>query len=371
MRPDSRMKKLVTVIGTRPQFIKYAALNGCLKENFNEVLIDTGQHYDANLSSHFQKEFNIPNVTHRLQLVESHPGRQLAEIILRLDHLFEMEKPEIVLCFGDTTSALAAALSAIKRGIEVIHLEAGERNFTAEEIRVPVRSIPEETNRVLTDHLSSLLICASQRGFSNLIAESVTGAVYFAGDIMYDLYLRQLDSILSTSTILEQFNLIPQSYYYCTVHRAINTDSATRLTTILDALFSLDSPVVFPLHPRTRKELEKWQLFERLESSDQIHVLEPLTYADSIMLSRQAKRVLTDSGGVLREAFFGQVPSVCLDDTTAWLDIIHSGWSFLAGANTDRILQGTQTPTPTMHPELFGTGNAVEHTMAALNRCYN
>jgi UDP-N-acetylglucosamine 2-epimerase len=362
---------VLTVIGTRPQLIKYAAVFQALREAFAEVLVDTGQHYDRNLAGVFFEELALPRPRHVLfPRVGSVPA-QLGALVAELGDLVEAERPDLLLCFGDTTSTLAATLAAVKLGVPVAHVEAGERNFRADGTRVPPASIPEETNRVVADHLATLRLCASARAVRNLAAEGVTEGVVRTGDILAELFRRHGERLATRSRVLGELGLEPGEYVYATCHRALNTDDPARLASIATALGRIDRPVVFPLHPRTRKMLLRFGLFDVLARQRNVKTVDPVGYADSLALGRSAWRIVTDSGGLVREAFFHGVPSVLIDDTTEWIDLIESGWSRIAGADPDAIVAEVGRPQPAHRPDPFGEGDAVTATVEALQRCFH
>lgn len=365
-------KKIVTVIGTRPQFIKYSVLSSAINENFSEILIDTGQHYSKNLSDFFIDELNIPRPKYRFNIKDSVPLSQISTMIFQLHKIMEKEKPLAMLCFGDTNSTLSAAIVASKINVPFAHIEAGERNFDSKGKIVHPFSITEETNRVITDHLSSLLLCSSKRAVKNLKAETVKGKIEFTGDIMYDLYQQSIKKVKTQSKILKELNLKPRSYYFCTVHRAINTDSKTRLVNLFEALKNLDKPVVFPMHPRTRKAIEGFGLSGKFSRIKNLLILEPVGYHDSLMLNYNAEFVLTDSGGVVREAYFSGVPSVMLDDTSEWKDLFLTGWSVLAGDNSRLIVNSIKNfKRPKARVSFFGNGHASNKTISAIKNWLN
>jgi UDP-GlcNAc3NAcA epimerase len=359
--------KLLTVIGTRPQFIKYAAIASELHACFEACIVDTGQHYDRNLSGIFLEEFQLPAPTRTLSSRSDDAVEQMIRMMEQIREVIVTEQPSAVLCFGDTNSTLAAALTAVKSSLPVAHIEAGERNFTADEKRISSYLIPEETNRIAVDHVSSLLLCASQRAMRNLSEEHVSGAAVLTGDIMYDLYLRNIDMITTPLEILSRWHLQPHAYYYCTIHRPVNTDDPRRLKEIFSAFSRLDKPVIIALHPRTQKMLRQFGLYNDLLTNSHTRVIDPVCYSDSIILNKYADAVITDSGGVMREAYFNRVKSVCVDDTTAWIDVCRCGWSTLTGVDRDRILSALDAPVPDEAPPLFGDGHAVEKTIASLS----
>lgn len=365
-------KKIVTVIGTRPQFIKYSVLSSAINENFNEILIDTGQHYSKNLSDFFIDELNICRPKYRFNIKDSVPLSQISAMIFQLHKIMEKEKPAAMFCFGDTNSTLSAAIVATKMGVPFAHIEAGERNFDSKGRIVHPFSITEENNRVVADQLASLLLCSSKRAVENLKTESVKGRIKFTGDILYDLYLQSIKKVKAQSKILKELNLKPRTYYFCTVHRAINTDSRSRLINLFEALKNLDKPVVFPMHPRTRKALEGFGLLEKVTKIKNLLILEPVGYRDSLMLNHCAAFVLTDSGGVVREAYFSGVPSVMLDDSSEWRDLFLSGWSVLAGDNSRLIVNSVKNfRRPATHFSFLGNGHASNKTISAIKNWLN
>jgi UDP-GlcNAc3NAcA epimerase len=360
------VKRVLIVFGTRPQFIKLAALAPLLPGRLDAIVVDTGQHYDRDLAGQFLSELEIAEPDVVLDAERSGGLPQIADILLKLEQTITASEPDAVICIGDTNSTLAAGLTAVKLNVPLIHIEAGERSFRGDGSRIAPWTVPEETNRLLTDAISSLLLCASVRATRNLSSEKVRGESVHTGDLMLDLYIRNLDRALDECSVLAELGLESRGYYFCTVHRAINTDDPIRLKAIVGSLTRMDLPVLLSLHPRTRAVLESHDLLGRLAGDSGITVLPPLCYRDSIALSHEAHCVLTDSGGVTREAFFGGVRSVILDDTTAWLDIVESGWSVLAGANACAIGEGVAQAAPFHMPQIFGDGCAADRTVAAI-----
>ncbi len=361
------MTRLLAVIGTRPQFIKYAALAPALEAAFSTYLVDTGQHYDPELSSLFLEELTIRRPDRVLDGRRDGVAGQLADMIEGVDASIREASPDALLCMGDTNSTLAAALAGLKNGIPVAHIEAGERNFREDEQRIAPWSAPEEVNRMMVDQGSSLLLCASRRGLANLVEEGRGADAVFTGDLMWELYRRVADRMVATSEILPELGLTPGTFIFCTVHRAGNTDDRSRLESIVSALEAQALPVVFPVHPRTLARLNEAGLFERLSAAPGVRMIDPIAYGDSVALSHEAACVITDSGGVTREAFFAGVPSVILEENTAWIDIVRSGWAVLAGADRARILEGVNRPAPESRPDIFGDGHAARHIVDALS----
>ena len=347
--------KIVSIVGARPQFIKAAALSRVLRVRHDEILVHTGQHYDPQLSDVFFAELEFPPPDYHLGVGSDTHARQVARMLVGVEEALVKERPDRVLVYGDTNSTLAGALAAAKLGLPLAHVEAGLRSFD--------RTMPEELNRVLTDHCADLLLCPSSLAVSNLAAEGIRDGVHLVGDVMYDSLLRQVERGLLNEAHLGQWDLSPRGYALATVHRAANTDDATRLSSILAALGMLPEPVVFPVHPRTRKAM----LDARLAPSANVRLIDPLGYRDMLLLECNARCVLTDSGGVQKEAFFFGVPCVTLRDETEWPETVECGWNMLAGCDADRIVAAAGRPLPQgERPLLFGDGHAAEKIIDVL-----
>lgn len=344
--------KILTVVGARPQFIKACMLSKQFESqaSIKEVMVHTGQHYDDNMSSVFFEQLKLPKPNYNLGVGSGTHGKQTAVMLTELEQVMFVEKPDIVLVYGDTNSTLAGSLAASKLHIPVAHVEAGLRSFN--------KKMPEEINRVLTDHLSSWLFCPSQTAIENLKQEGIQKGVIETGDIMYDAVLYYKPFALQYSTIMTDLKLKPKDYYLATIHRAENTDDPQKLKALLEAFEQLDHPVIFPLHPRTKYKIQQWNLNDLICSAN-IKIVEPLNYFDMISVESQAKVILTDSGGVQKEAYMLGVPCVTLRDETEWVETVHAGWNQLTGANTRSILEAVRTiKTPKDRPFLFGDGSA-------------
>src|SRR5262245_80001 len=309
--------KVATVIGARPQFIKCAPLSSELRKVAREVLIHTGQHYDDNMSQVFFRELNLPTPDYNLRVGSGPQGAQAGEMLKRIEAVLLKERPDSVLVYGDTNSTLAGALAAAKLHIPVAHVEAGLRSFN--------RRMPEEINRVVTDHLSTLLFCPTQAAVRNLASEGITEGVHAAGDVMYDTTLAAVARAESDSTILEILGLRPKSYAVATIHRAENTDDSPRFLQIL-AWFEEAAhmrPVIMPIHPRTRRVVAS------LGAPKGVRLIDPLGYIDMTRLVHEAAAIFTDSGGLQKEAYFHRVPCVTLREETEWVETIEAGWNRL------------------------------------------
>ncbi|MDQ0255343.1 UDP-N-acetylglucosamine 2-epimerase [Evansella vedderi] len=344
--------KIITVIGARPQFIKAACISRLRPSIVKEIIIHTGQHYDDNMSTVFFKQLHIPEPDYYLNVGSGTHGTQTARMIEGIEKILFNEEPDIVLVYGDTNSTLAGSLAASKLHIPIAHVESGLRSFN--------KKMPEEINRVITDHLSSLLFCPTHTALDNLKKEGIVSNVHLVGDIMHDSVLYYKTKAHKQSDILTRLNLSAKKFYLTTVHRAENTDDPNRLTSILKTISQLDHDVVFPLHPRTKKQIEKHQLHIYL-SSPHIKVTDPLNYLDMLMLESEAKMILTDSGGVQKEAYLFKVPCITLRDETEWIETVTEGWNHVTGVNTQLILNTIdQFKLPPKHPALFGNGRSAE-----------
>jgi len=296
--------KIVSIIGARPQFIKAAAISRELRQEHTEFLVHTGQHYDDNMSAIFFDELDIPEPDINLGVGSGLHGQQTARMLVEIEKILLDEKPNWVLVYGDTNSTLAGALAASKLHIPVAHVEAGLRSFN--------KDMPEEINRILTDHVSDLLLCPSQTAIDNLAYEGITKGVHLVGDVMYDALMFAVERAEIKSTILKKLGIKEKTYLLATVHRAENTDDEKRLKNILDAFDALDEPIIFPVHPRTKKAMQKIGYLP----AKHIQLIEPVGYMDMVILAKSARMVLTDSGGLQKESYWLGVPCITLRDET-------------------------------------------------------
>jgi len=349
--------KVATIVGARPQFIKAAPVSRWLRLHHREVLIHTGQHYDDLLSEVFFRELEIPTPDYNLGVGSASHGRQTGEMLARVEEVLLEEKPDWVVVYGDTNSTLAAALAAAKLHIPVAHVEAGLRSYN--------RKMPEEINRVLTDHLSSLLFCPTDTAVRNLVREGITQGVHKVGDVMYDLALWGLEVAEQKSTILETLGIEPGGYLLATIHRPNNTDDPGNLSAIVSALNDVAETVIFPAHPRTQKALKHWGI--HLNSN--VRITEPVGYLDMLVLEKNARMILTDSGGVQKEAYILGVPCVTLREETEWVETVEAGWNILVGASRERIVEAVRNFNPTgERPPLFGDGHASQRIVEILTQ---
>jgi UDP-N-acetylglucosamine 2-epimerase len=348
----------LTVVGARPQFIKAAPVSRALRAAGHiEFLVHTGQHYDHNMSRVFFEEMNIPEADLNLEVGSGTHGLQTAQMLIGLEKSMQEQKPDRVLVYGDTNSTIAGALAAVKSAIPVAHVEAGLRSFN--------RTMPEEHNRVLTDHCSDQLFCPTTTAVQNLSREGITKGVQLVGDTMLDAVIEFGNIAGARSRILEDLELKPRGYLLATLHRPYNTDVPENLRHILEAFAALNETVVFPVHPRTRQRIEA---LTPLTTPANVKMIEPVGYLDMLMLERNARLVLTDSGGMQKEAFFFQVPCVTLRPETEWVETVAAGWNILAAANRDKIVTAVsdhQWPE-SAPPQLFGDGHAAEKIVSHL-----
>jgi UDP-GlcNAc3NAcA epimerase len=352
--------RVVTVVGARPQFIKAAPVGRALRAaGHAEFLLHTGQHYDAALSQVFFAELDLPEPDVNLGVGSGSHGWQTGQMLIGIEGVLQERRPDWVLVYGDTNSTLAGALAAAKLHLPLAHVEAGLRSFN--------RRMPEEINRVLTDHVADRLLCPSQTAVDNLAAEGITRGVYLVGDVMADALALAAERA-ERSDVLTRLGLAERGYLLVTVHRAENTDDVERLRAILGALCALDEPVVFPVHPRTRQRLEgAEELRSLLACARHMRLVEPVGYLDMVRLERSARMILTDSGGVQKEACWLGVPCVTLRDETEWVETVQAGWNVLVGTDPERILWAVRHFTPpASRPMLYGDGRAAERIVALL-----
>jgi len=343
--------KVASVVGTRPQFVKAAALSPEIRRRAEEVLIHTGQHYDEEMSRVFFDALHIPEPNYDLGIGSGSHGEQTGRMLAAVEEILEKEKPDSVLVYGDTNSTLAGALAAAKLHIPVGHIEAGLRSHN--------RSMPEEINRIMVDHISTLLFAPTRIAVENLKREGVEKGVHLVGDVMYDLAMRFASSSKSRET-LRAMGLESKSYLLTTVHRAGNTDDRNNLEAIVEALKECGRPVVFPIHPRTAKAIRAARIsFQR--SGDNVMRIKPVDYPTFISLLTGAEKVVTDSGGVQKEAYFFGIPCITLRDETEWPETVEAGWNILVGARKRAILKAIREFEPKGKPAMaFGDGHAAE-----------
>ncbi|MDQ3722322.1 MAG: UDP-N-acetylglucosamine 2-epimerase (non-hydrolyzing) [Actinomycetota bacterium] len=348
--------KIVTVIGNRPQFVKAAAVCGPLREEHDELLVHTGQHYDDELSAIFVRELDVPAPDIELGLGGGSNTEQTARMLGALGDLLADERPAAVLVYGDTNSTLAGALAAAQARIPVAHVEAGMRSFD--------RAMPEELNRVVTDHVSDLLLVPSQNAADNLAREGAAGAVQVVGDVMVDVARLLAPRAREDDGPLQAAGVVAGAYVLVTAHRAGTVDDPERLARLVELLVGVELPVVLPLHPRTRARLEAAGLLAGLEGA--VTLLPPLGPLAFAALLTRARAVLTDSGGVQKEAYLAGVPCVTLRDSTEWAETVEAGWNVLVDLDAAGAYAALARESPPQRPQLYGDGHAADRVVAAM-----
>lgn len=321
--------KIVTIVGARPQFIKASLFSKEFRKKNTEILINTGQHYDVNMVDIFFNELDIPKPDYNLSVGSGLHGHQTSEMLTKIEKILIHENPKSVLVYGDTNSTLAGSLAASKLNIPIIHIEAGLRSFN--------RKMPEEVNRIITDHVSALLLCPSVAAVQNLEKEGINEGVFNVGDIMLDSLAAAFEKS-KLSTILEENNLVEKKYILLTLHRAENTDDLQRLKNIFETLTLVEEKIICPLHPRTKKALNDFNMFDSLSKNKNLHFIEPLGYINLVRLVSSSKLVLTDSGGLQKEAYWLKIPCITLREETEWVETVESGWNKVVGVDPIKIL---------------------------------
>ena len=346
---------IINIVGARPQFIKVKpVIEELEKKQIEHILIHTGQHYDYTMSQIIFDDLNIPAPDCDLGIGSHTHGKQTALMLEKIEEVLLETRPKIVVVYGDTNSTLAGALAAVKLHIPVAHIEAGLRSFN--------RRMPEEINRVLTDHVSSLLFCPTETAIDNLKKEGIVKEVYLAGDVMYDVFLES-EKLIEKRTILSKLNLKPKEYLLLTIHRQENTDKPEKLKSILIAASKTGKNIVFPVHPRTKKAIQKI----KLENLENLSFIEPVGYLDMLSLEKYAAMILTDSGGVQKEAYFSEVPCITLRNETEWVETLEDGWNILAGSNKEIIVKSLKyfSPKRPQHKH-FGDGKTAKRIVGML-----
>lgn len=340
--------RFASVVGARPQFIKLAPVSRALRQGHEELIIHTGQHYDYRMSALFFDELMVPTPDYHLEIGSASHGAQTGRMLEAIEQVLMKERPDWVIVYGDTNSTLAGALAGAKLHIPIAHVEAGLRSFK--------RTMPEEINRVVTDHLSDHLFCPTETARKHAYNEGITRGVEVVGDVMYDILLQVQPKIdAHAQALLPTLGVVPQAYVLVTVHRAANTDDPEAMREIAYALNKLEMPVIFPVHPRTRACLERFDIIW----GKNVQLIEPVGYIDMLALERAAYRIFTDSGGVQKEAFLLRVPCVTLRGETEWPETVEAGWNVLVGTGCQAIIEafGRSMPEPPQQNP-FGDGHA-------------
>ncbi|MDO9546471.1 MAG: UDP-N-acetylglucosamine 2-epimerase (non-hydrolyzing) [Pelolinea sp.] len=341
--------KIIHIVGARPQFVKAAMVSRAWNSSDEEYIFHTGQHYSPEMSKLFFDELNLQKPDRNLNLGGGNHAEQTSGMLLGIDRYIEEIHPDHIVIYGDTNSTLAGALAASKRGIPLSHVEAGLRSFN--------RSMPEEINRVVGDHLSNFLFCPTEESKRNLVAEGIKENVYLVGDVMADALYFFLKIASKQSNILVSLDLQPKSYCLVTTHRSGNVDIKSNLKQIIDGLGGIDQPIILPLHPRTKKMLKVFDL----HFSENVQLIDPVGYLDMLMLENNAECILTDSGGIQKEAYLLGVRCITMRDETEWVETVDAGWNYLAGADHEKISKSFYDFHPKEHrQQIYGSGDAAD-----------
>ncbi len=354
------MYKIIQIVGTRPEFIQMVQISKELvRNNLDEIIVHTGQHYDYEMNKIFFEQLNIPEPNYYLEVGSSSHGYQTGEMLKKVEKVLFEQKPDMVLVYGDTNSTLVGALAATKIHIKIGHVEAGLRSFD--------KRMPEEINRILTDHVSDLLFAPTETAVKNLYNEGLKNGVHLTGDVMYDSLLDNIKIAEEKSEILEDLEINPKEYFLATVHRSENTDKE-KLKNIIDAFLESGEQIVFPVHPRTLKNLKDYKIYDAPNKSAKVFLIKPVGYLDMLFLVKNAKKILTDSGGVQKQAYFLKVPCITLRDTTEWVETVNDGWNILCGADREKILQAIRCfkPNREVYTSKFGDGKTSEKIVEIL-----
>jgi UDP-GlcNAc3NAcA epimerase len=344
-----RFMKTIHVVGARPQFVKAAMVSRALKNRGEEFILHTGQHYSENMSRLFFSELKLPEPDINLEIGSGSHAEQTSGMLLGIDRYLETVQPDWMIVYGDTNSTLAGALAAAKREIPIAHVEAGLRSFN--------RSMPEEINRLVSDHLSTLLFCPTDQAVENLAQEGITRGVHQVGDVMADSLLVFREIAEKKSPVLQTLNLEPRGYALATVHRGGNTDVRENLAAIIDGFSRIDFELIFPMHPRTQKMMAEFGL----KIPANLRVIEPVGYLDMLMLESNAECILTDSGGIQKEAYLLGVRCITLREETEWVETVSAGWNCLTGANSNAIKARFDDFHPrNERPQIYGDGHAAD-----------
>ena len=347
--------KIISVVGARPQFIKLAILSKELRENHNEIIIHTGQHYDDNMSRYFFEEMQIAKPDYNLNIGSGSHGKQTAEMLIGLEDIFLHQKPDVVITFGDTNTTLATGLAATKLNIPVAHVEAGLRSHN--------REMPEEINRILTDHISDYLFAPTLTAMENIKIENLYGKPFLVGDVMYDSLLYYGKIAEQNSRILKILKLKQKEYILLTLHRPYNVDNIQKLQNIFSALKQTKRFIVLPVHPRSRKMIESTNTI----IPENISIIEPLGYLDFIFLQKHSEKIITDSGGIQKEAYLNGIPCITIRPETEWIETVKAGWNVLVGDKKDQLIENCLHFKPSHNrPRYFGDGNSSKKIISIL-----
>lgn len=341
--------KILSIVGARPQFIKLAPLSKALRKMFNEVIVHTGQHFDEEMSALFFQELEIPEPDFNLNISGGDHGEQTGRMLISIEEIILKEKPDLTLVFGDTNSTLAGSLAATKLNVKLLHIEAGLRSFN--------KGMPEEINRIISDHISDYLFAPTKTALNNLINEGMLKQAFLSGDIMVDSLKQNLEKSNKFSNIMEILSIDSNKFYLLTLHRPYTVDNPDNLKLILDKLSSLDKEIIFPVHPRTKKIIES----SEIRISNKIKLIKPVGYLDFIMLEQTAEKIITDSGGIQKEAYIFKKPCITLRSETEWIETVDDGWNILLLPNNNNFCESILKFTPTeKQRDVFGSDVAAK-----------
>ena len=354
--------QIISLVGARPQFVKLPLLSSELRKNHEEIIVHTGQHYDYKMSDVFYRDLQIPSPHYNLNVGSGSHGYQIGNMMISLEKLLLKLKTDLMIIFGDTNSTIAASIVASRLKIPLAHVESGLRNFD--------KSIPEETNRLVADHLSNLLFCPTRTAVENLKNEGIEKGVHLSGDLMNDVLLHN-KQYFEKSNILSKLNLKEGEFVISTIHRPRNTDNMNALSRILSAFLETDETIVLPLHPRTQKVIKGTRL-EKLIENKNLKILNPLGYFDFMKLLLSAKKVVTDSGGIQKEAYILKKPCITLFNTTSWVETVNDGWNVLVGSNKDKIIKMINDFEPKgKQSNHYGDGTAFKKVCNVIEEYFN
>lgn len=341
--------KIMSIIGARPQFIKCAPVSKEIRKNNKEIIVHTGQHYDKTMSNLFFNELKIPKPDYNLGVGSGSHGYQTGQMLIKIEKVLFKEKPDFVLVYGDTNTTLAGALATVKLHIPIGHIESGLRSFD--------RKMPEEINRIISDHISNILFAPTENAVINLNKEGIKNGVFQVGDVMYDALIRNIKIAEEKSTIFSKFKIEPNQYFLATIHRPSNTDNKKNLENIFSAFSNIEETIIFPIHPRTAKFIKNHNLKDKIGKN--VIITEPLGYLDFITLEKNAKKIFTDSGGVQKEAYFLKIPCITLRENTEWIETVKDGWNILVGSDKGKIVDACINFNPIgKQNNYFGKGEA-------------
>lgn len=350
----------MVVVGARPNFVKAAPLFWEFKKHsaIKPILVHTGQHYDFEMSQIFFQDLNIPNPDYNLGIAAGNHGAQTGQTMIEMEKVMQKINPDIAVVMGDVNSTIASALVASKLHIPVAHIEAGLRSFN--------KSMPEEINRVITDHISDFLFCPTKTAVINLKKEGITKGVHNVGDIMLDVLKIKANDLMSET--LNKLKIKPKDYLLLTIHRAANTDNEKNLESIISAISLIKENIIFPVHPRTNAKLESFGLIKSISEKTNIKIIPPVGYLEMLSLEYNAKKILTDSGGVQKEAFWFGIPCITLREETEWVETVENGGNILAGTDKEKIIESARSFAPSIsRGNYYGNGNAAEKIIQVLN----